>query len=153
MDTSGFFEYPTPYVADQSTSSGFLEQASEREWDTLLAAMQTVILRPGDTAFAEGRPDPALYLLTDGVLTVSYAGAAPAEITAPPAEVINAMAFLDGGRCIATARAVTDVRMLRLSFDAFESLAAREPPLARRIILDLARRVAQQLRRGSGPLP
>jgi len=151
MDTSSFFSYPTPQVADPAAGSGFLDLADERAWDTLLAAMQTLILRPGYVAFTEGQADRALYLLTDGTLEVGTADAAKATVAAPPAEVLNEIAFLDGGGCTETARAITQGHLLRLSYDAFEALAAREPPLARSIVLDLARLVAQRLRRSASP--
>jgi CRP-like cAMP-binding protein len=147
MDTSSFFDYPTAQVEDVGTSSGFLDQADERDWDALLAAMQTLILRQGDTAYTEGQADRALYLLTDGVVEVGASGAPATEVAAPPAEILNEIAFLDGGGCAATARATTDARVLRLSFDAFEALAAREPQLARLVLLDLAKMLARRLRR------
>jgi CRP/FNR family transcriptional regulator, cyclic AMP receptor protein len=59
---------------------------------------------------------------------------------------LNELAFLDGGRCTATGRAITDSEVLRLSRDAFLSLGAREPHLARMIALDLGRMVARRLR-------
>lgn len=147
MDMSSFFDYPTAQVPDIAAASGFLEQADERDWDALLGAMQTLVLRQGDVAFTEGHADRALYLLTDGVLEVGAASATPTEVTAPPAELLNEIAFLDAGGCMATARAATEARVLRLSFDAFEALAAREPQLARQVVLDLAKMVAQRLRR------
>ena len=73
------------------------------------------------------------------------------SIAAPPAEVLNEVAFADGGPCTQTARATGDARLLRLSFDAFEALAAREPQLARRIVSDLASMLARRLRRIEGP--
>src|SRR6266702_1398986 len=59
MDVSSLFDYPTPQAEDAAVS-GFLDQADEREWDTLLAAMQTVMLRAGETVFTEGQTDRAL---------------------------------------------------------------------------------------------
>jgi len=149
MSTDRFFNYPTAQVADIATATGFLEQADERTWDTLLAAMQTLVLRQGDVAFTEGQVDRALYLLIDGVVEVGAAGGMATEITAPPAEVLNEIAFLDEAGCMATARAATDARVLRLSFDAFQALAAREPQLATRVVLALARVVARRLRQAS----
>ena len=150
MDFSSFFDYPTALAAE-GAGSGFLDDADRRDWDTLLAATQTVMLRGGEQAFAAGQPDRALYLLTDGRLDVGAAGTTPLSITAPPAEVLNEVAFLDGGPCTQTARAIGDARLLRLSFDAFEALAAREPQLARQIIADLAAMLARRLRRIEGP--
>jgi CRP-like cAMP-binding protein len=150
MDTSGYFAYPTPQVDEARATPGFLDQADKRAWDTLLAGMQTLILRPGDTVFSEGQADRAFYLLTDGVLEITAAGEAPTTVAAPPAEVLNEMSFVDGGGCTATARAVTDGRVLRLNYDAFEALAAREPHLGRQIALDLALMLALRLRHRIG---
>jgi CRP-like cAMP-binding protein len=150
MDTNSFFDYPTAQVEELGTSSGLLDQGDERDWQTMLAAMQTLVLRPGDTVFAQGRVDRALYLLTDGVLELGVSGDPPAEVAAPPAEVLNEIAFLDGGGCVATAQAVTNARVLRLSFDAFEALAVREPNLARHVAVDLARMLAWRVRHGAG---
>ena len=106
--------------------------------------MQTRQLRTGDVAFSEGDLDRALYLLTGGRIELrSSTGLAVAVDSPAP---LNEIAFLDGGRCTAGARAVSDAELLRLSFDAFESLAPREPMLARRILLDLGRIVATRLR-------
>jgi CRP-like cAMP-binding protein len=150
MDANSFFDYPTIQADEPGTSSGLLDQGDERDWDSLLAAMQTLVLRPGDTVFAEGRVDRALYLLTDGVLELSVSGSTPAEVAAPPAALLNEIAFLDGGGCAATAQAVTNARVLRLSFDAFEALAAREPHLARHVAVDLARMLARLVRHSAG---
>src|SRR5215475_5836088 len=104
MGASSFFEYPTAQVEDIAAASGFLDHANEREWAALLATMQTLILRQGDIAFTEGHADRSLYLLTDGVLEVGIAGAPPTQVAGPPAEVLNEVAFLDAGGCMATAR-------------------------------------------------
>jgi CRP/FNR family cyclic AMP-dependent transcriptional regulator len=149
MDVSSYFDYPMSQ-AEGSAASGFLDEADESDWGVLLAAMQTVLLRTGETLFAEGQTDRALYLLTDGRLEVKTAGGPSMTIAARPAEVLNEIAFLDGGRCAETARALADARVLRLSFDVFEALAAREPQLGRRIVFDLARMLAARLRRNSG---
>jgi CRP/FNR family transcriptional regulator, cyclic AMP receptor protein len=144
LDTSAFFQYPTGAPEPAAREAAFLDGASEREWDALLAYMQTRQLRAGEIAFAEGDDDRALYLLTVG--SVELSGSARPTQTAQAPAPMNEIAFLDGGRCASTARALADGELLRLSFDAFESLAAREPTLARRILLDLGRMVASRLR-------
>ncbi len=57
------------------------------------------------------------------------------------------MAFIDGGPRSARVRALTDAQLLRLSFEAFEVLAAKDGALGRSILLDLARVLAYRLRR------
>lgn len=144
MDTSSFFQYPTGATEPGTAPATFLGGASEREWDALLSYMQTRQLRSGEMAFSEGDPDHALYLLTVGRVELR-ASAGPTVAVDAPAP-LNEIAFLDGGRCAVSARALGYGELLRLSFDAFESLAAREPTLARRILLDLGRSVATRLR-------
>jgi CRP-like cAMP-binding protein len=43
-------------------------------------------------------------------------------------------------------RAATDCELLRLSFDAFLAMSARDPRLGRDLLVDLGRRLALQLR-------
>ena len=144
MDTSSFFIYPTVEGQASGAAAGFLDNATEREWDALLSYMQTRHLRSGETLFREGAADRALYLLTAGRLELSSTRtpATPAQAPAP----LNELAFLDGGPCDASARAVTPSEVARLSFEAFESLAAREPHLGRTILLDLGAILARRLR-------
>ena len=61
------------------------------------------------------------------------------------------LAFLDGLPRSATVRAVEDGEALRLSFEAFETLAARHAELGRAILLDLGRIAALRLRRLTEP--
>jgi CRP-like cAMP-binding protein len=147
MDTSGFFTYPTGSSEPNEETRGFLDGASDAEWETLLTYVQTRNVRPGETVFSEGDLDRALYLIAVGRLEQSTERN-PRVVVDGPAP-LNELAFLDGGRCATTARALTDGELLRLSYDAFESLAAREPVLARRVLLDLGRMVAARLRAAS----
>ena len=94
--------------------------------------------------FAEGDLDRALYLLTGGLVELSGTQSPPATVEAPAQ--FGELAFIDGDRQPATGRAVTSGEVLRLSFDALESLAARGPHLATRILLDLGRILAARLR-------
>ena len=144
MDSSSYFQYPTGATDPGTAPATFLGGAGEREWDVLLSYMQTRQLRAGETAFSEGDVDRALYLLTVGNVELRAGAGAPVLVEAPAP--LNEIAFLDGGRCAASVRALSAGELLRLSFDAFEALAAREPTLARRILLDLGRIVATRLR-------
>jgi CRP-like cAMP-binding protein len=144
MDTKSFFIYPTTASEPATPTAGFLDDAGETEWNILLSYVQTRHLRAGETIFTEGDVDRALYVLAIGQLEQSSSQAPTISVDAPAP--LNEVAFLDGGRCATTARAVTEGELLRLSYDAFESLAAREPVLGRRILLDLGAGVARRLR-------
>ena len=144
MDTQAFFKYPNAAAEPAASAPGFLEHCSEAEWSTLLSHMQTRNVLAGEIVFAEGDLDRALYLLTDGLVELS--GTHSHSVTIDGPAPLGELAFIDGDRQPITARAVTNGVVLRLSFDAFESLAAREPRLATRILLDLGRILAARLR-------
>lgn len=153
MGAGEFFDYPTSEPESErdvttdmqeTSASPFLEDADEREWDALLAFTQTRNVYAGEAVFAEGDTDHALYLLTGGRLELRAGDERLAELEAPAS--LNEIAFLDRGLCAVTAIALTESELARLSFDAFESLAAREPVLARKLLLDVGRVVARGLR-------
>jgi NTE family protein len=148
MDTKSFFIYPTTASEPDAATAGFLGDAGEMEWNILLSYVQTRHLRAGETIFTEGDVDRALYVLAIGQLEQSSSQVPTISVDAPA--LINEVAFLDGGRCATTVRAITEGELLRLSYDAFESLAAREPVLGRRILLDLGASVARRLRSAGG---
>jgi CRP-like cAMP-binding protein len=147
VDTSTFFMYPTS-SEPATPSAGFLAELDQAAWDTLLSHMQTRHLRAREVVLNEGEPDRALYLLTVGrvELTSSHE---PAITLAAPA-TFNEVSFFDGGPSTISVRAGCDGELLRLSYDGFESLAAREPGLARTILLDLGRLLAARLRSAPG---
>jgi CRP-like cAMP-binding protein len=58
--------------------------------------------------------------------------------------VFGEQSFFDG--CPATVRALSDGELRSLTPEAFEVLAAREPDLARMILLDLGRILSLRLR-------
>jgi CRP/FNR family cyclic AMP-dependent transcriptional regulator len=144
MDTSSFFDYPTlPQRQPESVSPSLLPDRSEAEWETLLAYMQTRRFRPGDTVVAAGEHDRALYVLTDGTLEVL---ADPPRLPIAGPAIVGEAAFFDGRPRAASLLALTDGEVLRLGYDAFEGLAAREPLLARDFLLDLGRILSTRLR-------
>jgi CRP/FNR family cyclic AMP-dependent transcriptional regulator len=144
MDTSSFFTYPT-LIADQpAPEAGLLAARSEEDWNILLAYTDTRRLHPGDWLIREGEHDRALYVLSDGRLEAIVPGRAARVIEAPA--TVGELAFLDGRPRAAGLRALTHGEAQRLSYEAFEALSAREPRLARDLLLDLGRIVATRLR-------
>jgi CRP/FNR family cyclic AMP-dependent transcriptional regulator len=138
MDTTGFFHYPTETALPQGLP-GFLATRGEDDWATLLQHTDTHLFRPGEVVLAAGEQDRALYLLVDGWLK------APSGVIHPITTVGEA-AFLDGRPRAVTVRALTDGELLRLGYDAFEALAARDASLGREILLDLGRILSARLR-------
>jgi CRP/FNR family transcriptional regulator, cyclic AMP receptor protein len=145
LDTSSFFIYPN-VAAETTAPETFFADRDERDWDRLLAYTETRRFRPGEVVLPDGVADRALYLLADGRLEVHPGG----QLVDAPATLCEE-SFLDGEPAAAGLRAVTHGEAQRLSFEAFETLSAREPRLARDLLLDLGRLVAAELRRLQAP--
>jgi CRP/FNR family transcriptional regulator, cyclic AMP receptor protein len=139
---SGFFDYPSEQEPDSEHGlPGFLNDRGEDDWAMLLDHAETLLFRPGDTVLRAGTSDRALYLLVDGWLK------APSGVI-HPITTLGEGAFLDGAPRAVTVEAMSDGEVMRLSFEAFESLSARNPGLARHILLDLGRILSARLRSG-----
>ena len=152
MDTTGFFDYPTlPGGAAQAPAAadpGFLAHATVAEWDAILAATETLRFHPGDVVLRAGDRDRAFYLLLDGRLETE---GGETEAIAPAA--IGVAAFLDAAPRAVTLLARTHGELARMSWDAYEALAARDPRLGRTILVDLARGLATRLRAAGASVP
>jgi CRP-like cAMP-binding protein len=148
VDVSSFFDYPTLDREEHSTP--FLADASEAEWEKVLAHTELRRLRAGETLFKAGETERALYLTTEGRLELLLPrrarGGEIRFLTLDAPTVVGQLAFLDGEAHSGTVRALTDCEALRLSYESFESLSAREPRLARAVLFDLSRVLASRLR-------
>ncbi len=145
--SSTFFDYPDVQVHERAEDLVFLATRPESDWSKLLAQTDTRRFSKGDVIIAAGDVDRALYLLTEGSLGMRLPGQEHSTFKAIDApSVVGEVAFLDGGPRSASLYALTDGELMRLSMDAFEVLAAREPELGRAILLDLGRIVAARLR-------
>jgi CRP-like cAMP-binding protein len=145
MDTSSYFNYPTLGGEPAMPVTGILSGESEEDWDVLLAYTETRRFRPHDWLIRAGERDRALYLLSDGRLEAHAPGRTPQAIEAPA--ILGQVAFLDGLPHVAGVRALTHGEAQRLSYEAVEALSAREPRLARDLLVDVGRIVAARLRR------
>ncbi len=108
------------------------------DWTILLEHAETRRFHPGEVVLTEGEDDRALYLLVDGWLR------APSG-TIHPISLLGEAAFLDGAPRAVSIIAMSDGEMLRLSYEGFEALAARDPALGRDILLDVGRILASRL--------
>ena len=142
-----FFEYPTG-TATPVDAGVFLAGCDTDAWETVLEHCEVRRLRRGEVVIAAGDEERSLLIVTDGELeavrrrrrrtrTVGHFG---------PGSVVGEMSFLDGEARSADVVAITDAEVLRLTFEAFESLSARHPSLARAMLIDLGRIVVGRLR-------
>jgi CRP-like cAMP-binding protein len=140
MDTTGFFDYPTE--RQTSTEHGlptFLAGRGEDDWAMLLDHSETRLFSAGELVLTQGEIDRALYLLIAGWVK------APSGVV-HPITTLGEGAFLDGTPRAVSVEAMSEGEMLRLSFEGFEALAARNPSLGRDILLDIGRILSARLR-------
>jgi CRP/FNR family transcriptional regulator, cyclic AMP receptor protein len=137
-----FFVYPTE--AQQSFDSFvFLAGRAEQDWQRIARHSDRLRFRAGELLVREGERDRAVYIVLRGRLEALLDPPVPID----EGSVFGELSFLDGLPRSSTVRAVADGEALRLSYDEFETLAARHPELGRAIALDLGRIVAARLRR------
>jgi CRP-like cAMP-binding protein len=142
------FDYPGDQPVTQ-TSFAFLTEADHDDWAALLEHCEVRRLRDGEVVIAAGDDDRSLLIVTDGELAVTAPARRGRERFAarfPAGTVVGELSFLDGLPRTANVVATTDAEVLRLTFDAFESLSGRRPSLARKILLDLGRIAAGRAR-------
>ena len=144
VDTTSFFDYPSkPPPAGEYGLPAFLSERGVDDWGMLLDHTETRVFRPGEVVVSAGERDRALYLLVDGWLR------APSGVI-HPITTFGEAAFFDASPRAVSIEAMSDGEMLRLSFEGFEALAARNPALGRDILLDLGRISCARLRACGG---
>ena len=122
----------------------FMPEATATDWAIVFAHAEPYDFEPGEEIVRAGDHERALYLLVDGRLGVRVAGERLKQIDAP--SLVGEVGFVDGGPRSATLEALTAGTIVRLDFEAFERLAAAEPALGHRMLLELARVLAARLR-------
>lgn len=145
-----FFDYPDGSAESRTDQVSFLADASDEDWAAIRAHAELRHFTPGQVVTAEGEVDRSLYIVVDGLLEVAVPegrrGRSRRVGTVEPGTVIGEISFFDGRARSATVRALADTKLLRLSHDVFEALAAKEPALGRAILFELGRALALRLR-------
>jgi CRP-like cAMP-binding protein len=144
-----FFEYPNEPPAASGKVQLLLADASDQEWATLLGHTRYRRFNPGDAVVAVGSREQSLYIVLEGQLEVlaprgrrGYKRIASVDA----GSVIGELSFFDGGTRSALVRAAAPAMLAELSPAAFDALAVASPDLARRLLFDLGRILAQRLR-------
>jgi CRP/FNR family transcriptional regulator, cyclic AMP receptor protein len=148
-----FFDYPNEPPASSGNEGVLLADASDEEWATLLAHTRNRRFSPGDAIVTAEASDQSLYLVLEGQLEVlaergkrGYRRLA----SVGAGSVIGELSFFDGGGRSALVRAVTPAVLAEMSRSEFDALATASPDLARRLLFDLGRILAQRLRAVQG---
>ena len=144
-----FFDYPNESPAPGGNVDTLLADATEDEWAMLLGHTRYRRFGPGDVVVTAGAWEQSLYLVLEGQLDVlaEHGRRKYRKIASVSAgSVIGELSFFDGGARSAMVRAVTPAVLAEMSPAEFDALAAANPVLARRLLFDLGRILAQRLR-------
>ena len=144
-----FFDYPGEPSAPRDTVR-LLADATDQEWAVVLKHTRYRRFSPGETVLQAGATDQSLFLVLEGEMEVlvphGRRGHNRKIASVGAGSVIGELSFFDGAARSALVRALTPVLLAELTPADFELLAAASPSLARRLLFDLGRILAQRLR-------
>jgi len=150
MDTSSFFSYPSDSHLAEQEGLLFLREADESDWSTLLSYTTTQRFSAGDQLITAGDNDDSLLLIAKGRLEVLIPHGSGQKLkqltTIQTGSVIGEQSFFDQQPRSTHIRALTDGELYRLSRDSFMVLSAKQPQLARLLLLDLGKIISLRLR-------
>lgn len=137
-------------MQEDKDEQAFLADWTHQEWTQLFDYCQTLRYGPGDVLVNCGDATRALYMVAAGQFEVVM----PAQDGRPARQVhivetgsiIGELSFLDGQPRSTDVLALTESEVMRLSLNAFEIFAEREPERARAILWELGRLASLRLR-------
>ncbi len=132
---NSFFNYPNTQPAAAPQDITFWATRSQRDWRKLLSLTQTLRFRPQETAIHAGDKSDGFYLIGFGRFIAN-----DAPLT--EGQAIEISAFFTGRPHPHDIIAQTDGELLHLSHAALDIFAAREPELARAVLMELGRILA-----------
>lgn len=141
---------PTPFMAFDRWGDEDLRALARMGRKVRLGAGE-VLLRTGDA------DDRALYIVAEGELEALRETGEPAPPgegggrhrrlnLLAPGDLFGEIAFVDGRRRSADVRALSEASLLRIRPEELDALAERDPALALRFALELARILAARIR-------
>ncbi|MGB9378877.1 MAG: Crp/Fnr family transcriptional regulator [Mycobacteriales bacterium] len=110
----------------------------------LIAAMDYLDLTRGDVVFSEGEEGDSLYIVMSGKVKLArHAPDGRENMLAimGPSDMFGELSIFDPGPRTATAIAVTDARLARLSASALHPWTSERPKIAEQLLRVLARRL------------
>ena len=133
-------------------TEGALVELSAADARTVVGYMRPQLARAGEVVIREGetRHSDFMALVLDGEVTVesSVAAAHDSMVVSVmgPGSLIGDMAIIDGAPRSATCTAATDLALAVLTREALMRLIDDQPAVAARLLLAVAKRIADHLR-------
>ncbi|HEY8579284.1 MAG TPA: cyclic nucleotide-binding domain-containing protein [Beijerinckiaceae bacterium] len=122
---------------------------AELDYDWLKPFMRPVELKAGETIFHRGDVADAAYVIGEGQVNLPELGV----ILGPGALMGEMGLFATGNRRMSAARAMSDVRLYRISYADFEQLYYQNPEFGLYIVRLMVRRMETNLSRLARPRP
>ena len=147
----GVFDYAgsSKTALDTLDHFTFLDGASDEDWATIRAHVETRRFGAGEKIIRVGAVDDAFYILTSGTveIVIEQNDGEPHVLTnIPKGSVFGEIAFFDEQPRSATVLTRVSGSALRVSRKNFEKLSKANPEIANRILFDLSRVLALRLR-------
>lgn len=114
----------------------------------VLSVMTEQRLAADDLLFQEGDAGDAIYVITEGSISIVAAGTPEHQrfVTFAPGMMFGETAMLDGSGRTAAALADRETVVHKLDKAAFDNLSATDPQLGQRLALNIATHLAERLR-------
>ena len=127
---------PDAEIAERLRATPLFGGLEDDQLARLVAMGEIVDLSPGDRLIGEGEEADALYVILDGELDVTKrSGTTEIPLArVGPGALQGEIAALEGGRRLASVRAVTEAEALRIPIGAMRQLLAAGPDVALSVI-------------------
>ena len=146
----GLFDYDAAAPPEaQHGEIVFLEDFSSDDWNKILNIVETRHFQAGQDLVRNGEQDDSFYILSSGaadVIVRDTKGTESVLTTLPEGSVFGEISFFDGQPRSATIRSIRGGSAIRVSRANYETFAAWEPVLARKLLLELGKVLALRLR-------
>ena len=127
--------------ADVLASVDLFQSLSKRELQRVLKSAKEVAFDEGDAMVREGEEDGRFYLLLEGTARVMQGRRTVAQLGA--GDYFGEISVIDGEPRSATVLAASPVRALTLARWNFRPLLDEHPAIARKVLLEMCRRVRE----------
>ena len=147
MGFSDFFNYPSdpPSGAPADFDRAFWREQPQSDWKKLLQFSQSLRFRKGEKAVTVGQRDTGFYIISFGNFQQEHSkGGRPTPVQ--EGECFGLGPFFDGHPHLLSLTAQTDGELIYVTRTVIETIAAREPLLARDILFECGRLLALEMR-------
>jgi CRP-like cAMP-binding protein len=131
-------------VDDVLAKAGLFQGVSAEDAEALAAQFEYIDLARGAVVFHEGEPGDSLYIVLAGKIKLGRRtpdGRESLIYVAGPSDQFGELSTFDPGPRTATAVAVTEARLARISKQALHGWIANRPQIAEQLLRVLARRL------------